>query len=467
MRRLISMFKSKTFILVTGLMAIVVIALADRRLNDAIPLGLLYLAPVVAISTVLRRWQIPLLGALCAFIAESSDAFPWTIGEGIPRDALYFFAYTGAGLYVAEALHRRSVEQAHMAAIELEMEVRRGIEEQLRLVVSNSSIAIITSDESGTILHANTAAERLFHGEATVDCRPLEGLSLEAFMPSLARVQVRKQGWEQLRTMMQCRGFRDSADPFLADVWFSTYMTSSGSRLTAMIIDSSAEMREREEANLEQVLIGSKIAIGALSHEIRNICAAISVVQQNLLVTMPANEQLKDFDALRQLVAALERVASVELSLVKRQATRLKLDDFLRDLYIVLHSSLQEAEITLHWDVAPGLPDVWADQQSLLQVFLNLARNAEKALAVVDHAVIRVNAFPQTGGVRITVSDNGPGVSHPDKLFRPFSGGHGTSGLGLYLSRAMMRSFHGELRYQAGGEGATFEVELVAAGTDE
>src|SRR6202044_3691489 len=96
------------------------------------------------------------------------------------------------------------------------------------------------------------------------------------------RVRIRGAGWEHLPTMMQCQGFRAGKEPFLADVWFSSYMTSGGGRLTAMIVDSSLETRDREEANLEQVLVGSRLAIGAVSHEIRNICAAIAVVQQNL-----------------------------------------------------------------------------------------------------------------------------------------------------------------------------------------
>jgi two-component system, LuxR family, sensor kinase FixL len=467
MHRVLTLFKSKPFILLAGFISIACIAWADRRLHNAIPLGLLYLAPVVAISTVLRRWQIPLLGALCAVIAESSDAFPWTIGEGIPRDALYFFAYMGAGLYVSEALHRRRAEHAHMAAIEAEMEARRSVEEQLRLVVQNSSISIITADETGLILHANAAAERLFQGEMEAGNEQLRGMSLASFMPSLARVQVSKHGWKQLRTMMQCQGFRAGKDPFLADVWFSTYTTSRGGRLTAMIVDSSTEMRDREQANLEQVLVGSKIAIGALSHEIRNICAAISVVQQNLMLNAQAEDQLKEFDALRQLVAALERLASVELSLVKRQASKVQLDAFLRDLYIVIHSSLREAEIKLHWEIEPGLPDVWADQQSLLQVFLNLIRNAETVLNGSPGGEVRVCAVQKTNGVQITVSDNGPGVSSVEQLFRPFAGQLGASGLGLYLSRAMMRSFRGELSYRPGDRGATFAVELAVAGTEE
>ena len=470
MAPLSSITKSRPFILSAGLAAIALIAIADRSLANGIPLALLYLAPVVPMSTVLRRSQIVLLGAFCTVVAELSDAFPWTIAEGVPRDALYFFAYTAAGLYVSELGSRRRAELLHVAALEGEMSARQVVEEQLRLVVANSSIAIVTADEWGTILHANDAAERIFSAESDVADSTLKGAALRSFLPSLARLQIRKEGWERLRTMMQCHGFLAGKEPFLADVWFSTYMTSGGGRLTAMIVDSSLEVRDREEANLEQVLVGSRLAIGAVSHEIRNICAAISVVQQNLGSVCRNDPPPEDLVALRQLVGALERIASVELSLIKRQATKLRLDTFLRDLYIIVHPSLREAGVVLEWQVDTNLPDVWADPQSLLQVFLNLVRNAETALATVEMPQLTLSARATPVGVQITVSDNGPGVLYPDELFQPFrppqGDGSGSSGLGLYLSRAMMASFHGDLRYRSTGAGATFVVEVSAVERD-
>ena len=469
MPRLAILPKNRTSFLLAGLAAMAVIGIADKQFDDSIPLALLYLGPIVLMSTVLKRWQIPLLGILCTVAAELSDSYPWTTNPGIARDTLYFLAYTAAGLYVSEILTRRRAEQIHVTALETEMEARRGVEEQLRLVVANSSIAIITSDESGVILHANDAAEQLFAGDTSALSQfgpRLYRSTLSLFMPSLARVHIRKQGWEQLRTMMQCQGFRNGGEPFMADVWFSTYMTSSGGRMTAMIVDSSLELRDREEANLEQVLVGSRLVIGALSHEIRNICAAISIVHQNLNVSLASHEQTKDFDALSQLVAALERLASQELSLTRRQSTRVRLDTFLGDLYIIVAPSLREAGIALDWLIDLDLPDVWADHHSLLQVFLNLFRNAEKALAPLATGRLRVAAARKPGMlqcVQIEVSDNGPGVAHPEQLFRPFGAPGGAPGLGLYLSRAMMLSFHGDLRYQPGSPGATFLLEMTAA----
>jgi C4-dicarboxylate-specific signal transduction histidine kinase len=462
--------RGRVFTIAAGLASIAIIAFADRVLNNDVPLALLYLLPVVLISTALARWQIVLLGAVCTVVAELSDAFHWVPATGVPRDTLYFFAYTAAGLYVSEVVSSRRRERLHLTELESEMEARRGVEEQLQLVVANSSIAILTVDEAGLILNANATADKLFADEHADEPLSIRGGQLRDFLPSLARVKIRKEGWQQLRTMMQCQGMRAGREPFLADVWFSTYMSSDGGRLTAMIVDSSVETRDREEANLEQVLVGSRLAIGAMAHEIRNICAAISVVQQNLRAAYPAHIP-EDVAALGQLVAALERIASVELSLMRRQAKKLELDSFLRELFIIIHPSLREAGIALEWHVGAQLPEVLADQHSLLQVFLNLVRNAEAALAGVPDARICLRAARLDGGVQIVFSDNGSGVRHPEELFQPFRNGsgraRGASGLGLYLSRAMMLSFHGDLRHQPTQQGASFLIEMLAAEGNE
>jgi two-component system, LuxR family, sensor kinase FixL len=62
--------------------------------------------------------------------------------------------------------------------------------------------------------------------------------------------------------------------------------------------------------------------------------------------------------------------------------------------------------------------------------------------------------------VAVDFIDDGGGVKHPELLFHPFQDGAHANGLGLYLSRAFMRSFGGELRYRPVPGGACFTVEL-------
>ena len=60
---------------------------------------------------------------------------------------------------------------------------------------------------------------------------------------------------------------------------------------------------------------------------------------------------------------------------------------------------------------------------------------------------IDISVSAASEAVSIRVTDSGPGIASTDKLFQPFQKGADSTGLGLYLSRAFVRSFHGELRH--------------------
>lgn len=54
-------------------------------------------------------------------------------------------------------------------------------------------------------------------------------------------------------------------------------------------------------------------------------------------------------------------------------------------------------------------------------MFLNLARNSERAMKEREERVLRVEASVEDEMVRIRFQDSGPGVPNPDALFKPFS----------------------------------------------
>ena len=447
----------------TGMTAVLLIGYADNELDTAIPLSLLYLLPVCLLGTFLSRWQVFVLGGCVAYVAEYSDSFPWNVEQGVPRDALYLAAYTAAGLYVHGIVAARRSDRAHRESLQKEMVAREAVEEQLSLLVANSSLAIVIADESGKILEANGAASAMFLPDAAGAGDDLRGSAVRDFLPSLAKVQIGRQGWDHLKTMMQCQGLRRNKEPFLADVWFSSYLTTEGGRLTAMVMDTSVDVLDREEATLEQTLLASKLAVGALSHEIRNIASAITSVSAQLAQRVTPDVQANEVGTLQQLVTALERLSTHEVSQAKSRMQVVETQVFLRDLYIILSASLRDAGISLDWRVAGDLPNVWAESQSLLQVCLNLSRNAEAALVGRELPRLVVEATNGEMGVQIRFADNGPGPAVPDELFRPFTSGRRSPGLGLYLSRAMMRSMRGDLHYVP-GPGASFVLELTIAG---
>jgi signal transduction histidine kinase len=65
--------------------------------------------------------------------------------------------------------------------------------------------------------------------------------------------------------------------------------------------------------------------------------------------------------------------------------------------------------------------------------------------------------------VVIRLEDSGPGIADPQILFRAFHRDAEATGLGLYISRALMKSFGGDLSFEPVEQGCTFVVTLQAA----
>jgi two-component system, LuxR family, sensor kinase FixL len=113
------------------------------------------------------------------------------------------------------------------------------------------------------------------------------------------------------------------------------------------------------------------------------------------------------------------------------------------------------------WQIAEGLPLVWADSYGLLQAFLNLARNSRRAMQDCERKELSISAGSEEASVVIRFEDTGVGIRSPQQLFRPFQPAADGTGLGLYVSRAIVRSFRGELRYEARPAGCCFAVVLA------
>jgi PAS domain S-box-containing protein len=449
---------SKRDVLLRAGIIIAFIALVDWKVIDPIPLGFLYLVPMLMVGSAMGRGTIAAVALVCACLAEIFSDLAWSLRTGVSRDILYFAAFAGAGLFIRETTISRQAAQENLKEIERERDARRDAEEQLKVLVESSPVAIFTADTEGAVLMANEAAHRMLG----VEHGALAGKRIHRYLPALTNIALHDESLQLLRAVMQARGYREDGDgeAFLADICFSTYQTSAGTRLAAMVLDASEDLRAHEVAGMQQLLEGSRIAVSALSHEIRNICGAIAVVHQNLKSAASLSGN-KDFEALGSLVIALERIASVNLRQSASQATEVDLNVLLDELKIVVGPSLSEDEIQSEWNVEPGLPLVWGDRSSLMQVFLNLISNSGRALLRKPHRVLTFHARKVGNQVCVEVVDNGGGVAQPEHLFRPFQAGAESTGLGLYMSRAFLRSFRGDLRYVPIEDGACFVVELT------
>jgi PAS domain S-box-containing protein len=449
---------SRTKLLLVAGTMILTVALIDWRVELNVAFGFLYLFPMLIVGSCLPRWQLGLLGGLCTFLAERFAPFTWEPSAGVPRDLFMFASYFGTGLFAYESARNRRLSEQHVREVEQEAELRRDAELQLKALIESSPAAILTVDSADRILMANQAA----HGLLGFEPGTLPGESIKDFLPPLAKVPPADEFTPSFRTAMQCSGRRKDGDVFLADVWFSTYQTKAGPRLAAMLVDSSEDLRDKEESSLHHLMVASRLAVGAVSHEIRNVCGTISVVYENLARhrELAASE---DFRALGNLVEGLGKIATLELrqSAGSEELASVDLSSVLDELRIVTAPSLQESGVLLRWHAPKTLPRVWAERHNLLQVLLNLTKNSQRAMQDQEVKEFRITACVEGERVVVRVRDTGHGISNPERLFQPFQEGAEATGLGLYLSRALVRSFNGDLRYEPGPPGCCFALDLM------
>jgi two-component system sensor kinase FixL len=434
-----------------------VIALIDWRFDVNISFGFLYLFPMLMVGSCLTRWQLALVAALYTGLSEAFGSFPWAPEVGIPRLILTFAAFFGMGLFVFESARNRRLALQHLREIEKEVSLRREAEEQLKFLIESSPATIFTLDGNGQVLLANDAAHRLLG----IEPHKLEGQYISRYFPALAVVPVITEETQAFRTVMECRGWRENGEALLAHIWFSTYRTLSGPRLAAVVFDASEDLREREEFSLQQLQAASKILVGAVCHEIRNMCGAIAAVHAKLARSERLGRS-EDFRALGSLVKGLGRMAGLELRQTRQPTTEcIDIHPVLEDLRIVIEPSFRESGISIRWQVPESLPLISAEPQALLQAFLNIAKNSQRAMENQHRKELIIIVSLDSNVPVVRFIDSGHGVAAAEQLFKPFQPGANATGLGLYLSRAFVRAFQGDIKYEPREVGCCFAVVLT------
>jgi signal transduction histidine kinase len=145
------------------------------------------------------------------------------------------------------------------------------------------------------------------------------------------------------------------------------------------------------------------------------------------------------------------------------------------DIVETVQQRAEEIGATLEWAPPTDMPQLLFDPEALSRAILNVVTNALDAVEDRSGATvsIRVTCDTEDERVRVTVSDNGEGMT-PDtiaeifNLFVSTKGARGT-GLGLTVSRKILREHGGDIHVSSQpGEGSTFVMEFpVRTGDDE
>lgn len=253
-------------------------------------------------------------------------------------------------------------------------------------------------------------------------------------------------------------------------------------RMILMI--SPRELAGRMSQTLS-VKSAAKSAIGMaemLAHEIKNPLAGITGAAQLLSMNLAAEDlELTDLivEESRRIVKLLEQVEQFG-NLRPPARTSVNLHDVLDR---ARRSTLLGvgAQMVILEDYDPSLPDAYADADQLLQVLLNLLKNASEA-AGKGGGTIRLRSFYEhsfslrrAGGagralpLQIEVIDDGPGLPPElgDDVFDPFvSGRENGTGLGLALVSKIISDHNGWIAVNSVPGRTVFRISLPLAPTE-
>ncbi|MDE1176540.1 MAG: ATP-binding protein [Edaphobacter sp.] len=449
---------SRSQILLTAAAMLCVLVTLEWYFDFDFSLGILYIFPVMIAATILTRWQIVFAAIFCAYTRGLFTADETHL-EHVLRFCMATIAYTGCGLLIYQITDARRIVLKHYSRLRYEQGMRRRAQEQLRLLAERSPAAILTIDSEGLILAANRAAEHIFQS-----ADPLTGQPIARYMPVFHDALQLPAGLGDISTSATAWAKREDGTMVPTNTWFSLYGEGRGRRLAAILVDTSNEVREREVAQFEQIASHDRILASAVSHEIRNLCSAIFVVASNMGRSSAISSD-PDFAALKNLAAGLRDLASVDLR--KRTRTMLapvSLHELAEELRVIVGQDWTDLDGEMEWKVPADTPHVLANRQGLMQTMLNLSQNSLRAVEDVGVRRLAIETLHHDHQVELRVCDSGSGMKTDQNLFQPFRKEADGSGLGLYVSRAIIESFGGQMRYEPTTAGCCFVITLRAAG---
>ncbi|MBI5178300.1 MAG: PAS domain S-box protein [Nitrospinae bacterium] len=222
------------------------------------------------------------------------------------------------------------------------------------------------------------------------------------------------------------------------------------------------------------VLRSEKLAsIGTLSagvaHEILNPLNIMGTIIQLLLMDdLPPENKEQLEEVMRQVRRATKITDNLRMFAHqhREEITLVNAHNLFDQTAILLEHDLNLDNIVIERHYAKDFPAIYADEDKLAQVFLNLLTNARDALRAKNGGIIVVSTARVGDEALITVADNGTGIPPEviEKVFDPFfttkDPGKGT-GLGLSMAHSIIESHNGTIEVSSEpGKGAAFTIRL-------
>jgi two-component system nitrogen regulation sensor histidine kinase GlnL len=325
-----------------------------------------------------------------------------------------------------------------------------------RMILDHLNTAVLLFNKDLRLLYMNPAAEMLFE----VSARHMMGHHALTLLPCPdGQVEERLKGALESRQPLTERELNvvaaDGRTKTVNCTILPLHHFDAEHQVLIELTQVDRQLRITREEHLLSQHHATQALIRGLAHEIKNPLGGLRGAAQLLEHELP-DPSLREYtriiideaDRLQDLVNRM-----VGPSQLPRRA-RVNVHTILEHVRgLILAESPMGPKVMRDYD--PSIPGFMADQDRLIQAFLNLARNAAAAAGVSGHVELRTRVLRQfTIGSRrhrlvlqAQIRDDGPGIPADleDRIFFPMvSGRPGGTGLGLPIAQELIHQ-HGGL----------------------
>jgi len=341
-------------------------------------------------------------------------------------------------------------------------------------ILNTTQSMILVLDTAGLISYAN---RRCYEGGYREDelighrlVKWVDGTQREEFEAAL---QTTAHGQQVENLEVRVRRSDDSMGHFSISLSPMRDESNQVNSVVVVMTDiTDAALLQAKLAHSEKMATIGRLVSG-VAHEVNNPLAAILGFTDLLLENpdMPASAR-EDLQIILQETQRTKVIVQDLLSFARQRPTQrepVQVNTVLRQTIRLRSYDFASHGVEVLEEFEEKLGETLGDAQQLQQVFLNILNNAYDAIQESgNHGRIRIRTRVNADSIEVTFTDNGTGVTDPERIFDPFfttkQAGKGT-GLGLSICYGIVRAHGGEILCwnNIGEKGTTFLVKLPLA----